>query len=275
MNDITFIYIVGGEEKHYLNLQRSIKSVKNIYPNCNILIGDFDNKIDFLKINNLKIIDLSHIKIDKLKEYKHIIWQYKFYISLLTTSKYNLYLDTDTVLVNPLNELIEESKGNFIIAQHFWVPTIKEFKIKAETDSNTFFYLDKLNLTDEMKLCAGGVFFFEKNQINLKIIKETFDLHDSIYNNQDYIKGIYDEPILNSILQKYKNNVIYYNGSLNHCSLHDMPLKLDNNILYGKNEFDLEFKKIICLHCDFFRRDPSASYQEPIRSLIYNLFNTI
>jgi hypothetical protein len=275
MKDITFIYIVGGDEKHYLNLKRSIKSVKNIYPECNILVGDFNNQIDSSIVENLKVINLSNVNLDKSKTYKHIIWQYKYYISMFTSSRYNLYLDTDTVLVNPLDDLIYEAGSKFTIAQHFWVPTVKDFKQKAESNYETFLYLDFLGLKDEMKFCAAGVFFFEKNDTNLKIIKNTFDLHSDIYNNKNYILGVYDEPILNSVLQKNIKDIIYYNGSLNHCSMKDMPLELKGNTIYGKNNFDEDYKKVICLHCDFFRRDPSVDFQDPIKSLIFNLFNNI
>tara|TARA_R110000803_G_scaffold27700_1_gene64587 strand:+ start:1987 stop:2814 length:828 start_codon:yes stop_codon:yes gene_type:complete len=275
MNNLTFIYVVGGEDKHYTNLQRSINSVKKIYPQSKILVGDFDKKIKDSKKDNISVVDLSHVKIDKKKTFKHIIWQYKFYVCLKTKSKYNLYLDTDTVLVNPINELISEAKGRFTIAKHFWIPTIKDFKAKAETCVETSDYFDTLNLKDEMDFCAAGVFFFENNEANFKIIKSTFKIHESIYENKDYILGVYDEPILNSVLQKNKKQTLYYNGSLNHCSMKNMPIEFKNGKLYGKNEFDSDFKKIICLHCDFFRRDPSSGYNEPVKSLIYNLFNTV
>jgi hypothetical protein len=123
-----------------------------------------------------------------------------------------------------------------------------------------------------MDFCAAGVFFFEKNLNNLNILKETFDIHESIYKDKDYILGIYDETILNSILQKNLDSVIYYNGSINHCSMVDMPLIYENGILLGKNIFDSEYKPITCLHCDKSRRDPSSPYGDPIKSIIKNLF---
>ena len=110
------------------------------------------------------------------------------------------YLDTDTVLVNTLDNIIKDSCGKFLISKHFWIPDVKSFKQKAETCSETFLYLSKLNLIDSMDFCAAGVFFFEKNDTNLCILNETFNLHEQIYNKQDYIIGIYDEQILNSVL---------------------------------------------------------------------------
>jgi hypothetical protein len=271
-NEITFIYVVAGNDSHYDNLSTSINSVKKIYPEAKILIGDFDNKLTEKKYENSKIIDLSYVNIDKTKIFKHIIWQYKYFVAQKTDTKYNLYLDTDTVLANNLDNLIEDSKGKFLIAKHFWVENVNKFKNKVESQDETIAYIEKLGLENSMDFCAAGVFFFEKNENNLKILKDTFDLHNEIYDNIPYIKGIYDEPILNSILQKNLENVIYYNGALNHCSMIEMPIKLENNILYGKNIFDHEFKKITCLHCDKSRRDPTIGYNNDIKLIIKNLF---
>ena len=41
-NDISFYYIVGGNDTHYINLKTSIDSVRNLYPDCKIIVGDFD-----------------------------------------------------------------------------------------------------------------------------------------------------------------------------------------------------------------------------------------
>jgi hypothetical protein len=271
-NDISFIYVVAGENSHYENLKTSIKSVRRIYPNSNIIVGDFDKKLDENFTQNLKIIDLSHIYIDRKKTFKHIIWQYKYFICQFTETKYNLYLDSDTVLVNKLDNLIEDSQGKFLIAKHFWVENVKKFKEIAEKESSTYLFLEKLNLVDDMDFCAAGVFFFEKNEKCFEILNKTFNIHENIYNNRDYIKGIYDETILNSVLQKELENVVYYNGSINHCSMVEMPMIFSNNTLYGKNIFDKEYKPITCLHCDKHRRDPSLPYDEPIKSMIRNLF---
>jgi len=271
-NDISFIYVVAGENSHYENLKTSIKSVRRIYPNSNIIVGDFDKKLDENFTQNLKIIDLSHVYIDRKKTFKHIIWQYKYFICQFTETKYNLYLDSDTVLVNKLDNLIEDSQGKFLIAKHFWVENVKKFKQIAEKESSTYLFLEKLNLVDDMDFCAAGVFFFEKNEKCFEILNKTFNIHENIYNNRDYIKGIYDETILNSVLQKELENVVYYNGSINHCSMVEMPMIFSNNTLYGKNIFDKEYKPITCLHCDKHRRDPSLPYDEPIKSMIRNLF---
>lgn len=271
-NNITFIYVVAGDNTHYDNLKTSINSVKKIYPDSKILIGDFDNKFDINYSSNIELVDLSSVVINRKKIFKHIIWQYKYYLSQLTTTKYNLYLDTDTVLVNKLDNLIDESFGKFIIAKHFWVENVKKFKLIAEKQSNTFEFLERLGLKDDMDFCAAGVFFFEKNENNLNILKETFDIHKSIYKNRDYILGIYDETILNSVLQKNIDSVIYYNGSINHCSMLDMPLIYENGILLGRNIFDPVYKPITCLHCDKSRRNPSLPYYEPIKSIISDLF---
>lgn len=270
-NDICFIYVVGGNDSHYRNLQTSILSVRKIYPSAKILIGDFDLK--FKPSDDLtEVIDLSGVVFDKNKIYKHIIWQYKYYIAQLSSCKYNLYLDVDTVLVNNLNNLIEDSNGKFTIAKHFWIPTVADFINKAETEEKTLEILKEIGLDNSMDFCAAGVFFFELNSINLLILKNTFELHNQIYNNQDYILGIYDEPILNSVLQKNINHVLYYNGALNHCSMEIMPINIENNFLYGKNPFDTEYKPITCLHCDVSRRDPSSPYAGELKKRILDIF---
>lgn len=271
-NDITFIYIVGGDDSHYDNLKTSIQSVRKIYPNSYILIGDMDSKFIESPYENIEVIKLNDVKIDKNKVFKHIIWKYKYYVSQMTKTKYNLYLDTDTVLVNNLDNLIIDSCGKFTIAKHFWIPTVKDFKIKCLKNESGHEISEKLGLNDTMDFCAAGVFFFEKNQTNTQILKETFELHDEIYSDSEYIEGIYDEPLLNSVLQKNLENVIYYNGSLNHCSMIDMPLEYVNGKLLGKNPFDPEFKPVTCLHCDKSRRDPSRGYSQDIQEIIKSLF---
>lgn len=271
-NDICFIYVVGGNDNHYNNLKNSIRSVRKIYPSAKILIGDFDLKFNF-DDNLIKIIDLSQVKINKEKIYKHIIWQYKYYVAQFSDCQYNLYLDTDTVLANNLNNLIEESNSKFVISKHFWIPTVFDFLTRTEKQAETYEFIKKLDLDNNTNFCAAGVFFFEKNEKNLSILKNTFDIHNKIYSNRDYILGIYDETILSSVLQKNIDDVIYYNGSLNHCSMLDMPLSLNNGILYGKNSFDQEYKPVTCLHCDIFRRDPSQPYNGELKLKIKNLFN--
>lgn len=270
-NDITFIYVVAGHDNHYSNLKTSINSVRKIYKKSKILIGDFDNKVK-LDSNDIEVIDLSFVNIDRTKIFKHIIWQYKYYVSQLTKTKYNLYLDTDTVLVNKIDNLIEDSNGRFTIAKHFWVENVLKFKSVAEWQKETNLFIENLDLKDEMDFCAAGVFFFEKNEKNIKILKDTFNIHQEIYKDIDYVRGIYDETILNSVLQKNIDFVLYYNGSINHCSMVDMPIIFDGEKLLGKNLFDSEYKPITCLHCDKYRRDPSAPYSEPIKSIIRNLF---
>lgn len=271
-NNITFIYVVAGDDSHYNNLQTSMNSIRKIYPDAKILIGDFDAKFNS-DDKNVEIIDLQQTKFDRTKTFKHIIWQYKYYVAQLSSTKYNLYLDTDTALVNNLDNLIAESQGKFLIAKHFWVENISKFKVVAETQPETHDWIDYLKLTDDMDFCAAGVFFFEKNEKNQKILKDTFDLHEEIYTNRDYVLGIYDETILNSVLQRNLEDVIYYNGSINHCAMPNMPMMLENGILYGKNSFDQEFKKITCLHCDVHRRNPSSGYPPEISNLIKTFFN--
>lgn len=270
-NNITFIYVVAGHNSHYENLKTSIRSVRRIYPSSKILVGDFDLKYQS-DDENIKIVPLTNVIFDRTKTFKHIIWQYKYYISQLTDTKYNLYLDTDTVLVNNLDNLIKDNNSKFLIAKHFWVETVLKFKNLVEKESLTNQFIDYLSLKDNMDFCAAGVFFFEKNDKNMEILKKTFEIHSEIYSNRDYIMGIYDEPILNSVLQKNIEDVIYYNGSINHCSMQNMPLILKNGTLYGKNPFDLDYEKVTCLHCDKFRRNPSLGYSEDIKNIINKLF---
>jgi hypothetical protein len=271
-NNITFIYVVAGDDNHYNNLKTSINSVRKIYPDAKILIGDFDSKVKLQNEINIEIVDLSNVNFNRNKTFKHIIWQYKYYVAQMTKTKYNLYLDTDTVLVNEIDNLIEDSCGKFLIAKHFWVENMSKFKTTVERQLETEEYIKFLELKDNMDFCAAGVFFFENNSKNIKILKETFELHNEIYQNKDYILGIYDETILNSVLQKNINDVIYYNGAINHCSMVNMPLIYQNGKLYGKNPFDSEFKQITCLHCDKHRRDPSNGYSNEIKKIIDSLF---
>lgn len=272
LNNIGFYYVVGGDDSHYKNLKISIDSVRKLYPSAQITVGDFDGKLEPDYTNDLIIHKLDFVKYDKSKIYKHIIWQYKYYICLLGNTRYNLYLDSDTVLANNLDEIIINNKNKFAVAKHFFVPTIRDFKLKCNLNDVANDYLNLMGLKDEMDFCAAGVFFFDRNPITISILQKTFELHNSIYSNIEYIHGIYDEPILNSILQKNKDFVQYVNGSLNHCSMIDMPLKIIDDKLYGKNNFDKNYEPVICLHCDISRRDPSQPFEEPLKTKIKNLF---
>jgi hypothetical protein len=75
-NNITFIYVVAGDDNHYNNLKTSINSVRKIYPDAKILIGDFDSKVKLQNEINIEIVDLSNVNFNRIKTFKHIICTY-------------------------------------------------------------------------------------------------------------------------------------------------------------------------------------------------------
>jgi len=51
-----------------------------------------------------------------------------------------------------------------------------------------------------------------------------------------------------------------------------MPLKLENKKLYGKNPFEEDWAPVTFLHCDTFRRDPTANYSGTLKLKIKEVF---
>ena len=66
------------------------------------------------RIRMMIVIGSNHIWKERYNLYKHV------------ETDYCIYLDTDCVVINDrVDELIEESEDQFLVAQHWWVPTLR------------------------------------------------------------------------------------------------------------------------------------------------------
>lgn len=262
---ITFGFIVGGDERHYKNLEKSIMSIRDRvkFPH-KILVIDNDN---IIKSNsNVRVVHLDNPR--KLQYY----WSNRYRLHEFAETEYVMYMDTDTVIASDrIEELIERSGDKFFICQHWWVKDYGSYLRMNSTDKKV---VDKLSgvISHTDPYFASGVFLFNKNK-NSKVFDEYWRIFNLCYEQgSDYKEGITDEFILAHALNltgDYKLGP----GSLNHCCEKQlMPIQYRDNTLYGSNPFESRVEKIFCLHCDTNRRDPSDSYDEEMSKYIKNMF---
>lgn len=275
--DITFIFTVGGDQCHYDNMERCIRSINRHYLGSKFLILEFGDKLstslDREVVNMNGLIDFG-----SGKKVGYIIWKHKYVGALMVKTKYGVYVDTDTVLVNPnVQHLLESLSGGIAATRHFWVPNIAMYQARACNQSTYSEFLQtksKLGLEDDSDFFAGGVFLFENNQETKQVFKEVIDHYDEYYRERGYVKSITDEIFFAAALNRRKDLIRIYSGALNHCSMGDehMPLIVCEDTLYGRNSFESEWQLVTFLHCDTSRRDPSASYDGDTRRLVRSYF---
>ncbi len=256
----TFCYIVGGEDKYYRQLAKSIRSLKKIKHDYKIKILDIGKKISSSK--NIEVIN-----IDKNISNKYLFWQYKYYITSLINTEYGIYLDCDTVICNDrLEELCESIDNSFGVVPHFNIQKFNNFYLNfpSLTYSN---FLEINNILPTDNFYTAGVFLFKNNNISSKILNETFDFHNVIFQQiPSMIEGLYDETFLSIILKKYKHKDL--NGSVNHCSANYMPLIYEENKLKGKNPFDEKYEDIFVLHGSSDRQRLGQDFSGKIKEKI-------
>jgi hypothetical protein len=277
MNDVTFIFTVGGQSCHYDNMERCIRSIEKKYSNSKFLILEFGNRLKTSE--NKKVVNLENvINFEAGKKVGFIIWKHKYVGALMIETKYGVYVDTDTVLLNDtLPDIINNIDGGFVVTPHFWVPNIQHYQHKATDRSSIDEFIkikSMLRLEDQDLFFAGGVFVFENNENTRSILKEVLRMYDEYYTGKDYVKSITDELFLAAALNKRPELIRLCGGALNHCSMGDenMPMIEKDGILYGKNSFESMWQPITFLHCDISRRDPSEKYNGQIRDTIRKAF---
>jgi hypothetical protein len=275
--DVTFIFTVGGDDSHYQNLERCIRSIKKFYSGCRFLILEFGNRLS--SSEETTVVDVSdRVDFSSGKKVGYIIWKHKYVGALMVETKFGVYVDTDTVIANPtLHEIIPTLNGGIGAALHFWVPTILDYQAKAcAGDSLVEFqkFRQRFGLEDSSLFFAGGVFMFENNQDTKRIFELVLEMYEDYYSGKDYVRSITDELFLAAALHKNPGFVRRYGGALNHCSMQDddMPLVAKDGTLFGRNLFEDYFQPVTFLHCDTSRRDPSKHYNGEERKLIRQAF---
>jgi hypothetical protein len=276
MQDLNVFYIVCGDNRHYLNLQRSLKSLSRITSfNKKISIFDMSVKVPALKLTDeISVIPMKDV--DKTGFYHHRIWRAKYEaaLSFPEDNELYLYVDTDVVLVNDnLLEISNKIGENIGVTRHFWVPSFYQFINSVSKDKDLIEKsLKELGIKNNLPFVAGGIFLFRNNAKNRAILTRVLELYDEFYTpSKEYVNFITDETFLSIVLNEFNNNS-FLNGAFNHCSMLDMPLSLIENNLYGRNPFDDKFEKVTAFHCDCTRRDPSLQYTGELKDKVREAF---
>lgn len=249
MSKITFGYIVGGSDKHYDNLLRSLQSLERIEQDYEILILDADGRLECSDKKNVKIVHYPAKDANENDWFSPHIWKMRYHLHEYLETDYCLYMDTDTVIVNDrVDELIEFSEDKFLICPHWWVNDVEDYLRKTRV--NTFVLNDTL-IEDLLKTryIASGVFLFKKNDHD-QIFKAFFDNFEKVFSQNQFPEGVTDELLLTISLGQIGGHK-FANGSMNHSSNHNqMPLKFENGNFYGKNPTDSEYQKVFIFHND-------------------------
>lgn len=250
MSKITFGYIVGGSDKHYNNLLRSLQSLERIEQDHDILILDADGRLEPPTDQpNVRIIHYPVNEERGNEWFKPHIWQMRYHLNEYLNTEYCFYLDTDTVIVNDrVDEFIEYSEDKFLICPHWWLNDIEDYLRKVRVNISALSGVlneDQLN----SRYIASGVFLFKK-ELHDNIFKKFSENFDKVFSKNQSAEGVTDELLLTISLNQvggYK----FANGSMNHSSNHNqMPLKFDGDSFYGKNPTDDEFQKVFLFHND-------------------------
>lgn len=257
----TFFYIVGGDDKYYYQLERSIRSLNRcIKAPFKIKILDIGKKL-----KSSANIEVIYINRDITK--KQIFWQYKYYLCQNIDTEYGIYLDCDTVVCSdPLDDVFKKIGEKFGLVNHFYIKDFKDF-LSVFPNEKTFEYIRKFNISLNNLFFTGGVFFFKNTKKNIIFLKDVFDLHFQFYKSDkdEYIEGLYDETFISTI---FSNHHVNLNGAMNHCSANYMPLKIKNDELWGKNPQDENFEKVFVLHGSSDRQIQGLDFYEDIKSKI-------
>lgn len=281
-SNITVYYVVGGDDQHYKNMLASINSLVDLGYSGKFLIWEIGEKLDQEQIqkkyditNEIRVCHRpNEIDFSKPGKKGYLFWRQKYKAALEIETECAAYVDTDTLFVNnSLPSIAQALKGKIAATTHFWVPTIKHFEVMAVPKQNLEAFLkvkEDLGLNDKHYLLTGGCFIFETTEDNNEIFKKVLKIYDQVYTSDDeYMQGITDEIFFSHVVQS-ENKAVLVSGAINHCFMGDanMPLVFEEGNFWGKNSYEKEFAKVMLLHCDTSRRDPSAEYSGRIKDEI-------
>lgn len=280
MSKLTFGFIVGGDDKYYKNLMRACESLERVEQDHEILILDMDNR---LEIDDPKVKIVYSDK-DKLEEryiknggddrnwFQPHAWAERYNLYKHVETDYCIYLDTDCVVINDrTDELIEESEDQFLVAQHWWVPTLNDYLRMVPVDQTG---LDKYLPEDDSKYlyAASGAFLFQKDK-HVDLFTRYNEIYQDIFGDDGVHQGVTDELIL-CLAMNEVGGYKFTNGSFNHCAAADQQdMKLEDGIFYGKNPQEDEYKKVFAFHAAY-QNIPSLiahspGFTEDIKKVMY------
>tara|TARA_Y100001970_G_scaffold282917_1_gene396921 strand:+ start:7316 stop:8179 length:864 start_codon:yes stop_codon:yes gene_type:complete len=274
--EVTFIFTVGGGDEHYENMDRCIESIRENFGNANFLIVEFGNKLK-TKRGSYRVISLPDvIDFNSGKKVGYIIWKHKYFAALKVRTKYGIYVDTDTVMVDPrpIKKILPNLGGGIAVTQHFWVPTIEHYENKATNPETSHLFQEAKALCGLEKshpFFAGGVFMFERNKKTKAVFQKVLEYYDSFYTgDRDYVKSITDELFLAGALMQDPSVIRTLSGAVNHCCMGDdhMPLTLHEGDLWGRNPWENNWTRVSFFHCNVARRDPTECYDGELKEAV-------
>ena len=274
MSKLTFGFIVGGDDKYYTNLMRACESLERVEQDHEILIIDMENRLE-IDDPKVKIVDgaAQHIENEDSRNwFQPHIWKERYNLYKHVETDYCIYLDTDCVVINDrVDQSIEEAEDNFLVAQHWWVPTLADYLTNVPVDmSGLQKYLP--NDKGQYEYAASGAFLFQKEKHD-KLFERYSDIFLDIFQDGGIHSGVTDELILCLALNEtggYK----FTNGAFNHCAAADQQdMKLVDGVWYGKNPQEEDYEKVFAFHsaCEnvasLFNHSPG--FIEEIKKVMY------
>jgi hypothetical protein len=254
----TFFYVVGGDDRYYQQLYRSLRSLKRLDSRSfKVKILDISKQYNFNSELNIQILNLEE-KVNSKEQF----WKYKYLLTQNIDTDIGIYLDCDTVICYDRFKDIENFLGQgFGVIPHFYIKNFEDFK-------NVFNNNKFSNLNRENSFFTCGVFIYRNNKDNIKILKDIFEMHSM---GMDQSQGLYDETYLSCVLSSKTH--VKLNGSFNHCSANYMPLEIENGILLGKNNFDEHFEPVFALHGSSDRQTNGEDFTGDVKLKIQNFWN--
>jgi hypothetical protein len=276
MSKLTFGFIVGGDDKYYKNLMRACESLERVEQDHEILILDMDDRLD---IDDPKVKIVSASKDDRYMKgdddrnwFQPHAWAERYNLYKYVETDYCLYLDTDCVVINDrTEELIEESEDNFLISQHWWVPTLQNYFQMVPVDQTGLGkYLPEDTSTYEY--AASGAFLFKKGEHD-KLFTRYNEIFEDIFSDGGVHEGVTDELIL-CLAMNEVGGYKFTNGAFNHCAAaNQQDMKLVDGVFYGKNPQEDDYEKVFAFHAAY-QNIPSLishspGFVEDIKKVMY------
>lgn len=251
MADITIVYTVGGEERHYKNLEKSIRSLERLTFKPNIHIYDM-NKLG-IKVSN------------------EIAWKSKYTACLEAKGDIIWYIDTDMVVVQDnINKCLDLLGGQLGLPRHWYINDTLDYCQKSCPDPKYTYNVVRPYLKyGNSAFPAAGTFIYENTVANRNMLNDVLDLYNTFMKYDPIENKITDELILNCVAK------CTLHSAFNHSFMPDQKLGLlDDNTWVGSSDFENDWDVVSLGHCDTFRRNPSLRVEKPenqsrIRKLFY------
>jgi hypothetical protein len=253
---------------------RSLKALEErVKQPYEVVIIDMDDRF-YADDANIKVVkqDAKHLQGSGRNWFQPHIWAKRYELYKHVETDYCFYMDVDTVLINDrVDELIEESEDNFMLAQHWWVPTLDEFMKNVRADLRKVSKFLPPGGVDYF-YGASGCFLFKKDAHD-HIFEKFHEIYTDIHGDGSTPLNVTDELLLCLSFNRF-DDWKFTNGAFNHTAAHAlMPLKKENGIWMGKNPYEKEFKPVFVFHSSYENVhtlvEHSPKYIDGIKEVMY------